>query len=186
MLNDQTINAGKKFVTNVGLTTSNGPIGQNIMSAEWTHRISSDPFLIAICLNAGNATNENILNSNEFGVNLASESQGFICSISGNYTGKEIDKIKALEKLGAEFYKAENIDAPMLKNAAATFECKVIEHKKYGSHMMYIGCVVKATYSDENPIVYHSKKFWKISENIPKPNPKKLEEMEDIIEKHRK
>ncbi len=27
-----------KFVTNVGLVTSNGPHGQNIMACEWTHQ----------------------------------------------------------------------------------------------------------------------------------------------------
>ncbi len=39
-----------KFVTNVGLITSNGPYGHNIMAAEWTHHISYNPGLIAVCI----------------------------------------------------------------------------------------------------------------------------------------
>ncbi|MBI2110294.1 hypothetical protein HYT51_00760, partial [Candidatus Woesearchaeota archaeon] len=36
-----------KFVTNVGLITSTGPHGDNVMSAEWTHQVSYSPGLIA-------------------------------------------------------------------------------------------------------------------------------------------
>ena len=35
-----------KFVTNVGLITSNGPYGYNIIAAEWTHQVSYSPSLI--------------------------------------------------------------------------------------------------------------------------------------------
>ena len=37
----------RQFVTNVGLITSVGPLGPNIMAAEWTHQISYSPSLIA-------------------------------------------------------------------------------------------------------------------------------------------
>jgi flavin reductase (DIM6/NTAB) family NADH-FMN oxidoreductase RutF len=37
----------RQFVTNVGLITSDGPLGPNIMAAEWTHHISYSPSLIA-------------------------------------------------------------------------------------------------------------------------------------------
>jgi hypothetical protein len=29
----------RQFVTNVGLITSDGPLGTNIMAAEWTHLV---------------------------------------------------------------------------------------------------------------------------------------------------
>ena len=50
----------KQFVTNVGLITSNGPNGHDIMSAEWTHHVSYSPGLIAVCVNFHDATHENI------------------------------------------------------------------------------------------------------------------------------
>ena len=40
----------KKFVTNVGLITSDGPHGPNIMACEWTHHVSYSPGLIAVCI----------------------------------------------------------------------------------------------------------------------------------------
>ncbi len=43
-----------KFATNVGLITSNGPVGHNIMAAEWTHMVSYSPGLIAVSINKDN------------------------------------------------------------------------------------------------------------------------------------
>ena len=37
----------RQFVTNVGLITSEGPLGPNIMAAEWIHHISYSPSLVA-------------------------------------------------------------------------------------------------------------------------------------------
>ena len=37
-----------QFLTNVGLITSDGPYGPNVMAAEWTHHISYSPGLIAV------------------------------------------------------------------------------------------------------------------------------------------
>lgn len=64
-----------KFITNVGLITSDGPNRPNIMAAEWTHHISYKPGLIAVCVGSGTATLENIQKTKEFGVNLASVNQ---------------------------------------------------------------------------------------------------------------
>jgi flavin reductase (DIM6/NTAB) family NADH-FMN oxidoreductase RutF len=185
-MDENTINAGRKLITNVGLVTSNGPVGNNVMSAEWVHRVSSDPFLLAVCLNPLDATNENIKATNEFGVSLAAESHNVAGSIAGNYSGREVDKVKTLEELGVKFYKAEKINAHMVEGAAANYECKVVEHRKLGSHIMYIGYVVKASYTDANPIIYHKRKYYKIGAEVQKPDAKALEDMGDVVSKHRK
>ena len=60
-----------QFLTNVGLITSDGPYGPNVMAAEWTHHISYSPGLIAVNIRGRDTTAENIKDSKEFGVNLA-------------------------------------------------------------------------------------------------------------------
>ena len=37
-----------KFATSIGLITSDGPLGANIMACEWTHHLSYNPGLIAV------------------------------------------------------------------------------------------------------------------------------------------
>ena len=89
-----------QFVTNVGLITSNGPYGNDIMAAEWTHHVSYKPGLIAVCINPKDATHANIEKTKEFGVSLCASDQNVLSSISGGYSGKNYDKIEALKEIG--------------------------------------------------------------------------------------
>ncbi|MEK6867468.1 MAG: flavin reductase, partial [Nanoarchaeota archaeon] len=96
----------KKFITNVGLITTNGSYGYNIMACEWTHHISYSPGLIAICLGPKCATLSNIRTSKEFGISIAAKDQNLLSSVVGNNSGKTVDKIKIAKELGYKFSKA--------------------------------------------------------------------------------
>ena len=94
----------RQFLTNVGLITTDGHYGPNVMAAEWTHHVSYSPSLIAINVRGDDATAENINQSKVFGVNLAAEDQNILCSLGGRYTGKELDKIALFKELGIILY----------------------------------------------------------------------------------
>src|SRR3990167_3230647 len=128
-----------KFVTNVGLITSNGPYGYNIMAAEWTHQISYSPGLIMVNIGFDKATEENIKAGKEFGVSLAAEDQNVVSSVAGGSSGREVDKIAVLKELGVEFYKGKKINALMVKGASLNMECKLVESIKLGDHMAFVG-----------------------------------------------
>lgn len=94
-----------KFATSIGLITSNGPYGHDILACEWTHHISYRPGLIAVSLGPTKAIVENIRTSKEFGINLCATDQTIIASVAGGYTGRDYEKINALKDLGFQFYK---------------------------------------------------------------------------------
>jgi len=175
-----------KFITNVGLITTTGPYGNNIMAAEWTHHVSYRPGLIAVCVRPGKATHENIKKTKEFGVNLCATGQTVISSIAGNTTGKEVDKIKVLEELGFKFYKAKRIKAPMVEGAALNAECKLIKEIELGDHTMFVGEVIEVSANQGEPLAYNKGKYWKLGERIEKPPEKELERIRKAIEKFRK
>ena len=133
-----------KFVTSVGLITSDGPHGPNIMACEWTHHVSYDPGLIAVSLGPTKATVENINQTKEFGVNLCAFDQSVMSSIAGGYSGNNYDKIGALKELGFEFYHASKIKTLMVKNASLNAECQLFQESKFGDHIMFIGHVLDA------------------------------------------
>ena len=109
------------------------------MAAEWTHHVSYSP-------SQDDATAENIKESKEFGVNLAAEDQNIICSITGQYTGKRVDKIALLKKMGIVFYEAKKIKVPMITGAAMNAECKLIkQEEQLGDHIMFVGEVVEVS-----------------------------------------
>ena len=83
----------RQFLTNVGLITSDGPYGPNVMATEWTHHISYSPSLIAVNIRSMDATAENIKASKEFGVNLAAEIKTCSVALLENLSGKHLDKV---------------------------------------------------------------------------------------------
>ncbi len=176
-----------QFVTNVGLITTDGPNGENVMACEWTHQVSYKPGLLTLSIGPNKATSENIIKSKEFGVSVCATDQSILSSIAGGNSGKNIDKIKTLEELGFKFYKAENIKTLMVEGAAANFECKLIKKIKLGDHTLFVGEVVKASVNkDKQPLVYHKGKYWVLEKTIQKPEKEKIEEINQIIEKFKK
>ena len=178
--------SARKFATNVGLTTSNGPHGYNIMATEWTHQLSYEPGLIAVCLRPQHATTVNIRKTKVFGVNICADNHNVVSSVSGNSSGKEVDKIKVLEGLGVKFYKGKNIDVMMVKGAAANFECKVVKEIELGDHIMFVGEVVDISVTDKEPLVLSHGKYWKLTESIQKPPKEVLDKIQKLSEKYKK
>jgi flavin reductase (DIM6/NTAB) family NADH-FMN oxidoreductase RutF len=176
-----------KFITNVGLITSDGPIGPNIMSAEWTHHISYKPGLIAVCINLTDATHQNITKTKEFGVNICAVDQSVMASVAGGYTGRGYDKIKALKEIGFEFYEAKKIKAPMAKGAAVNIECKLLRAIPLGDRTMFVGEVVGASNNpDKEPLAYHKGKYSTINTNVVKPSEPERERIGKVVEKFKK
>ncbi len=176
----------RQFVTNVGLITTNGPVGHNIMSAEWTHHVSYGPSLIAISVSPRHASHRNIMKTKEFGVNLAAADQSVMASIAGGSSGDDVDKVAVLKELGYEFYKAKKIGALMVKGAAMNAECMVKETVKTGDHTLFISEVVEISKNGKEPLIYHGGKYWRFGERIAKPQEKELERMRKLVEKHRR
>lgn len=179
-------NRTRKFVTNVGLITSHGRYGPNIMSAEWTHHISYSPSLIVACIHPTDATADNIKETREFGVNLCAVDQNVFSSVAGGSTGKEVDKIAILKKLGFKFYKAKKIKPLMIKGAAMNAECKLLKAIPLGDHIMFVGEVVEISAIKKDPMIYHNGKYWRFGKRIAKSGEKKLKRIEELVKKFRK
>ena len=177
----------KQFVTNVGLITSNGPYDNDIMACEWTHHVSYEPGLMAVCINPRDATHANIAKTKEFGISLCASDQNVISSISGNYSGKNYNKIEALKELGFKFFKAKKINVFLVEDAAMNVECKLVEKIKLGDHTTFVGEVIELyPVSGKEPLVYHAQKYWKIGQNIAKPPQQELDMIKKVIEKYKK
>lgn len=173
------------FVTNVGIITTDGPIGPNIMAAEWTHQVSYSPGMIAVCINThNNATANNIRATKTFGVSIAANDQNIASSISGGSTGREIDKIAALKKLGFDFYVGKKISIPMLKDAALNVECKLVQEIPLGSHTMFVGEALDVQLGKKDPLAYHKGKYWKLETPIDKPSEIERAKMKEVVQAH--
>ena len=178
----------KKFITNVGLITTDGPAGPNIMAAEWTHMISYEPGLIAICIsNENEATAKNIKKTKEFGVSITSTAQSILSSTSGKYSGTTYDKISAAKELGFTFFKAKKIKTLMVEGAALNIECKLVKAILLGSHTMFVGEAVYTNLNEEKePIAFHGGRYGSVAYTIEKPSEQERARIAAILEKHKK
>ena len=173
-----------KFLTNVGLITSNGPYGHNVMACEWTYYISYTPPLIAVCIRPNKTTFENIKAISEFGVNITSVDQNVVSSVAGNNHGKDVDKISLLKELGVIFYKAQTINTLMLEGASLNAECKVVNFIDIGDHPIFIGEIQNVKQVEKEPIIYHKGKYFRLGEQVYKPEQAKLEMIDKLIKKY--
>ncbi|MEK6821347.1 MAG: flavin reductase family protein [archaeon] len=176
----------QKFITNVGLISSNGKHGPNMMAAEWTYLTSYSPAMILISVGPTKATAENINETKKFGVSLAAEDQGWICSIAGGHTGKSTDKIAALSELGVTFTEGKHTGMKLVNGAALHAECEVVEVVHQGDHTLYIGKVIDAQTFDAKPIALHGRKYWMMTTHAPHTNAEEREKRSAIVEKHKK
>ena len=176
-----------RFITNVGLVTTHGIYGHNIMACEWTYQLSYNPALIAVSINQRHATHTHIKASKEFGVCFASTHQSVLTSIAGKASGKIFDKIKVSEAMGFKFSQAKNINVLMPDGAAASLECKLFNEITMGEHTMFVGEVIDGSANaEEKPLAYHWGRYWDMVATLEKPSNDVREKIIALIELHPK
>ena len=156
-------NVHRYFATTVGLITTNGKQGRNVMAAEWMMHVSYEPMLIAVFVH-DSPTFWNIKETRVFGVNIASDDQAELVNIAGGYSGLEINKLAIPHTF--KTHKAANIDVPMITGCALNAECKVITIQEMGDHIMVVGEAVRAKYDEKKfPLVYTRGNYRKLSKS---------------------
>ncbi|MEO9294231.1 MAG: flavin reductase family protein [Nitrososphaera sp.] len=151
------------FATTVGLITTSGKHGRNVMAAEWTMQVSYDPMLIAIFIH-DSPTLWNIKDTMAFGVNLASGDQAELVNIAGGYSGTEIDKLA----IPGIFQTYRGRSVPMIRGCVLSAECKVRSIQEMGDHVMVVGEAFAATFDETKlPLIYTRGNYRRIGGKIP-------------------
>ena len=166
---------------------SNGIHGHNIMACEWTYQLSYRPALVGAIINPRHATHDNIKESKEFGICIASTHQGILSSVSGKETGRNYDKIKVAEELGFTFSKAKTINVLMPDGAASYLECKLFNEVSIGDHTLFVGEVTEGSINaSAKPLAHHAGKYWDIGSVLEKPAEELREKIKILFVKHKK
>ncbi|WP_432761366.1 flavin reductase [Rhizobium mayense] len=112
--------------------------------------VSDDPATILICLNNSNAKNEIFFNSGIFALNaLCAHHQKLADAFSGktNLTNEERFAMGKFDTLVT--------GAPVLTDALAAFDCRVIEVKRASTHNIIFGEVVAVHFSETKPALLY-------------------------------
>jgi len=119
---------------------------RNAMAAAWHSAISFKPPLYGVAVAPKRFTYQLILESKEFGINFVPfEAAELVASVGGS-GGKEIDKFI---KFDIAEEKSLKTSVPILKDAYAAYECKLVDNRTYGDHVWVVGEIVAVHFIDD-------------------------------------
>ena len=128
------------------LVTASADGKDNGASIAWHTSISKIPPLFGVSISQNHLTYELAVKSKEFAVNFLPDTKAEIVAVFGGSKGRKIDKFKAFcveKEAGCK------TSAPIMKDAYAVFECKLVDDRLYGDHHLLVGEVVAVHYAEE-------------------------------------
>ncbi len=118
----------------------------NIITIAWTGIVNTQPPKTYISIRPQRHSYNIIKESGEFVINLTPEALLKSADYCGMYTGKKVDKF---EKCRLTKQKAEHLSCPIIAESPLSFECRVTDIIKMGSHDMFLADIVGIDVSPE-------------------------------------
>jgi flavin reductase (DIM6/NTAB) family NADH-FMN oxidoreductase RutF len=109
------------------------------MTAAWHSSISLKPPLYGVAVTSKRFTYQLMAESREFGINFIPLDKASLAAAIGGTSGQQMDKF---ETFGVKKDKPLKTAAPILKDAYAAYECKLVDSKPYGDHIWVVGEIV--------------------------------------------
>jgi len=126
----------------------------NGCTVAWFARVSREPKLVMVSIAPERLTADMILKTGNFGVNILSEKQLDIAKLFGFNKGRDMNKFENTP------YHINN-GLPVIEDTAAFMGCTLYSIHKAGDHILFIGEIKDFEKSDEKPLIYNRKEFWK-------------------------
>ncbi len=111
----------------------------NFMSCAWHTALSFEPPLFGVLISKKRFTHQIITKAREFTVNFIRKNQVMLSARYGRKSGFDLDKI---EHFPLKLAPSKIIRSPIIDDAYACFECKLIDIRPYGDHDLFVGEVL--------------------------------------------
>jgi flavin reductase (DIM6/NTAB) family NADH-FMN oxidoreductase RutF len=150
--------AMRAWTTGVAVITAKYEDQQYGMTVNSFNSVSLEPPVISIALKQLTHTHDLITKSGLFAVSILNSQQK---ELSDRFAGKIPGIIDRFE--GVQIGRL-SIDAPILKNGMAYFNCRVMNSTPIGENTLFIAEVIDASGEGEgDPLVYHNRVYWKLT-----------------------
>jgi flavin reductase (DIM6/NTAB) family NADH-FMN oxidoreductase RutF len=116
------------------------------MTAAWHSSISLKPPLYGIAITCKRFTYQLITESQEFGVNFIPIEKASLAAAIGGTSGQKMDKF---QRFNIKKERPIKTTVPVLKDAYAAYECKLVDSKPYGDHLWIVGEIVAVHFLEE-------------------------------------
>jgi flavin reductase (DIM6/NTAB) family NADH-FMN oxidoreductase RutF len=122
----------------------------NSITLEWFMRTSINPPMFAISIGHTRYSYECLQKNRYFNLCFPSLEMKHFTILSGTKSGRDLDKIETSKE---PWFKGKLKQFPILQNAVATFECKVITQVRSGDHTIYVGEVEHAWQNSDKELL---------------------------------
>ncbi len=112
----------------------------NLMTASWAGIVSKTPPTMAISLNQGRKTYDNILATKEFVVNMVPASLAVAADYCGIRSGRDEDKVAGA---GLNLEAAELVKVPLLSESPLNVECRFVQEVALGDYRLLTGEILQ-------------------------------------------
>lgn len=137
---------GRKFPESVVFVVApDGDGDPNVMPAGWSMFTSNDPLMIAVSVGVSRYTHGLLEDADDYVVAFPSAAQRNDIDFCGSNSGADVDKIRECDLSLAE---PSVVSTPLLRDAAACFECRSGPSFRTGDHTVFAGEIVAAHASD--------------------------------------
>jgi len=118
----------------------------NAMAAAWHSSISLKPPLYGVSISPKRFTYQLIVESKEFGINFMPFEASELVAAVGGSTGGELDKF---QRFAITQDKPSRTRVPVLRDAYAAYECKLVDYRNYGDHVWFVGEILAVHFVEE-------------------------------------
>ena len=135
----------------VHIVTTNGPAGLAGITATSVASITDEPPMMLFCIDKTSPSTARMLENGVFCINALAPSHEALADIFAGRTGHHLGERFA----GCEWTKLVT-GAPVLRRAAAAFDCRLAEAKSVMTHFVLIGAVEAADFGPEGGNLSHA------------------------------
>ena len=128
----------------------------NGMTASWVSQVSLDPLLVMVSIALPRYSHRLIKDSGIFAINVLTSSQVDLAKRFGYKSGRKVDKFAFLE------WTTTATGAPILPQAYAYLDLKLVEAFPAGDHTLFVGEVLdaKILHPLARPLVFKKSDFF--------------------------
>ena len=149
-------NVLQSVVTGVYVITAQHQGRANGSTVAWVTPVSFDPPLVMVSLSELRVSHGLIKSSGYFGLNCLAEGQIDVAKHFGFKTARDVDKLEGIS------YSTSSQGLPILDDAWAFIECRVVESYPAGDHTLFLGEVISANVMKEGqkPLLFNQEDYF--------------------------
>ena len=143
-----------RAAASVSVVTTEGDAGRDGVTVSSMTSVSADPPTMLVCINRESNSADLIQQNGAFCINLLRDDQAEISNVFASFC-----EPPGGDKFNVATWETAPSGAPRLVEALVTFDCKVVDCHRSGSHFIIIGEVIETRIDDGTPLIYGSRSY---------------------------